>query len=62
MASEHSHTCTYVSDANLQRLLHGGIVISLHNLLANTGMTQAQAMDALGIEQEERDKYAAMMA
>ena len=39
-----------------------GIITSLRNLLANTGMTQSQAMDALGIEQGERDKYAAMMA
>ena len=38
-----------------------GIITSLRNLLANTGMTQSQAMDALGIEQGERDKYAAMM-
>ena len=39
-----------------------GIITSLRNLIANSGMTQAQAMDALGIEQGERDKYAAMMA
>ena len=39
-----------------------GIITSLRNLLANTGMTQSQAMDALGIEQGERDKYAAMMS
>lgn len=45
-----------------QRGISQGIIISLRNLLANTGMTQSQAMDALGIEQGERDKYAAMMA
>ncbi|MBQ9539608.1 MAG: Rpn family recombination-promoting nuclease/putative transposase [Treponema sp.] len=38
-----------------------GIAASLRNLLANTGMTQTQAMDALGISQGERDKYAAMV-
>ena len=39
-----------------------GVVTSLRNLIANSGMTQVQAMDMLGIEQEERDKYATMMA
>ena len=38
-----------------------GIVTSLKNLIANTGMTQAQAMDALGIQNADRDKYAAML-
>ena len=38
-----------------------GIVTSLKNLIANTGMTQAQAMDALGIQDADRDKYAAML-
>ena len=42
--------------------LSQGIITSLRNLIANLGLTQAQAMDALGIKQEERDKYAAMMA
>ena len=45
-----------------QRGISQGIITSLRNLLANTGMTRVQAMDALGIKQEERDKYAAMMA
>ena len=39
-----------------------GIITSLRNLIANSGMTQAQAMDMLGIEPSERDRYAAMMA
>ena len=39
-----------------------GIITSLRNLIANSGMSQAQAMDMLGIEQGDRDKYAAMMA
>ena len=39
-----------------------GIITSLRNLIANSGMTQVQAMDALGIEPGERDRYAAMMA
>ena len=38
-----------------------GIAASLRNLLANTDMTQAQAMDALGICQSERAEYAAMV-
>ena len=45
-----------------QRGISQGIIISLRNLIANLGLTQVQAMDALGIEQGERDKYAAMMA
>ena len=38
-----------------------GIVTSLKNLIANTGMTQAQAMAALGITESERDKYASLL-
>ena len=38
-----------------------GIASSLRNLLANTGMTKVQAMDALGIRESERDEYASMM-
>ena len=38
-----------------------GIVASLKNLIANTGMTQSQAMDALGIQEAERDKFATML-
>ena len=44
-----------------QRGISQGVITSLRNLLANTGMTQSLAMDALGIEQSGRDKYAAMM-
>ena len=39
-----------------------GLVTSLRNLIANTGMTQAQAMTALGIEESERDKYASLLS
>ncbi|MCR5621233.1 MAG: Rpn family recombination-promoting nuclease/putative transposase [Treponema sp.] len=39
-----------------------GIVTSLKNLIANTGMTQAQAMAALGIVESERDKYASLLS
>ena len=39
-----------------------GLQNSIQKLMSNLGLTQAQAMDALGIEQGERDKYAAMMA
>ncbi len=38
-----------------------GIVASLKNLIANTGMTQSQAMDALGIQEADRDKFATML-
>ena len=38
-----------------------GIVTSLKNLIANTGMTQSQAMAALGILESERDKYASLL-
>ncbi len=38
-----------------------GIVSSLKNLIANTGMTQSQAMDALGIQEADRDKFATML-
>ena len=38
-----------------------GIVTSLKNLIANTGMTPAQAMAALGITESERDKYASLL-
>lgn len=41
--------------------LSQGIITSLRNLIANLGLTQAQAMDALGIDPDERDKYASMM-
>ena len=34
----------------------------LRNLIANTGMSQDQAMAALGIPEDERDKYAAMLS
>ncbi|MBQ7167424.1 MAG: hypothetical protein IJR93_10820 [Treponema sp.] len=49
-------------DIGIDQGISQGIVMSLRNLLANTDMTKAQAMDALGIAQGERDKYAAMMA
>ena len=39
-----------------------GIAESIKNLIANTGMTQEDAMDALGIPLEERDKYSALLA
>ena len=39
-----------------------GIVASLKNLIANTGMTQSQAMDALGIQEADRDSYATMLS
>ena len=39
-----------------------GIVTSLKNLIANTGMTQSQAMDALGIQGADRDSYATMLS
>ena len=35
---------------------------SLRNLMANMSWTAGQAMDALGIPAEEREKYAAMLA
>ncbi len=38
-----------------------GIVTSLKNLIANTGMSPAQAMAALGIMESERDKYASLL-
>ena len=59
------HDKTVAEEAKQQGISQGisqGIITSLRNLIANTSMTQAQAMDALGIEQGERDKYAAMMA
>ena len=34
----------------------------LRNLLKNTGMSLSQAMDALGIQEAERGKYAAMLS
>ena len=42
--------------------LKEGIVTSLKNLIANTGMTQSQAMDALGIQGSDRDSYLAMLS
>ena len=39
-----------------------GIVTSLKNLIANTGMTQSQAMDALGVQAADRDSYVAMLS
>ncbi len=39
-----------------------GILTSLKNLIANTGMTREQAMAALGIAESERDKYASLLA
>ena len=39
-----------------------GIVTSLRNLIANTGMTPVQAMAALGVEETERDKYASLLS
>ena len=42
--------------------LKEGIVTSLKNLIANTGMTQSQAMDALGIQGTDRDSYVAMLS
>ena len=59
------HDKTVAEEAKQQGISQGisqGIITSLRNLIANTSMTQVQAMDALGIEQGERDKYAAMMA
>ena len=42
--------------------LKEGIVTSLKNLIANTGMTQSQAMDALAIQAADRDSYATMLS
>ena len=42
--------------------LKEGIVTSLKNLIANTGMTQSQAMDALGVQAADRDSYVAMLS
>ncbi|MCR5622233.1 MAG: Rpn family recombination-promoting nuclease/putative transposase [Treponema sp.] len=47
--------------AGMEKGLMDGIVTSLKNLIANTGMTQAQAMAALGITESERDKYASLL-
>ena len=37
------------------------IVRSIHNLMRNLGISVSQAMDALGIPPEERDRYAALV-
>ena len=39
-----------------------GRMTDLKNLIANTGMSLAEAMAALGIPEDERDKYAAMLS
>ncbi len=39
-----------------------GILTSLKNLIANTGMDRELAMAALGIEESERDKYTSLLA
>lgn len=51
-----------VAEQAKQQGISQGVITSLRNLIANSGMTQVQAMDMLGIEQEERDKYVTMMA
>ena len=53
----HRHDKTVAKEAE-QRSLQN----SIRKLMANLGLSLTQAMDALGIEQGERDKYAAMMA
>ena len=53
----HRHDKTVAEEAERR-----GLQNSIQKLMSNLGLTQAQAMDALGIEQGERDKYAAMMA
>ena len=47
--------------AGMEKGLIDGIVTSLKNLIANTGMSPAQAMAALGIMESERDKYASLL-
>ena len=39
-----------------------GLADGLRSLLKDTGMSFAQAMDALGIQEADRDKYAAMLS
>ena len=51
-----------VIDRYWNKGLEQGIVTSLRNLIANTGMSLTEAMAALGIPEDERDKYAAMLS
>ncbi len=46
-----------LADGRMQRLADG-----LRNILKNTSMTLSQAMDALGIQEADRAKYAAMLS
>ncbi len=48
-------------ERGLQKGLQDGIAQSLRKLIANTGMTTEEAMAALGIAEEERERYAAML-
>ena len=50
-----------VAEAAAKEAEQRGLQNSIQKLMSNLGWTQAQAMDALGIEQNEQDKYAAMM-
>ena len=51
-----------VIDRYLNKGRDEGRVTDLKNLIANTGMSLAEAMAALGIPEDERDKYAAMLS
>ena len=39
-----------------------GLADGLRSILKNTSMTLSQAMDALGIQEADRAKYAAMLS
>lgn len=44
-----------------QKGLQEGLLVSLQNLISNTGMPPAQAMSMLSIPEEDRPRYAAML-